>query len=53
MSTPEEKETLRRLVQHVARSFYEPKAIVALDQLSRHIAYAASPLHARQPCGGS
>ncbi|KZT25667.1 hypothetical protein NEOLEDRAFT_1133163 [Neolentinus lepideus HHB14362 ss-1] len=36
MSTKEEQETLRLLVQHVSRSFYEPKFIVILDQLARH-----------------
>ncbi|EPQ52268.1 hypothetical protein GLOTRDRAFT_140654 [Gloeophyllum trabeum ATCC 11539] len=36
MSTKEEQETLRLLVQHVSRSFYEPKYIVIMDQLARH-----------------
>ncbi|TFK49023.1 hypothetical protein OE88DRAFT_1683638 [Heliocybe sulcata] len=36
MSNKEEQETLRLLVQHVSRSFYEPKYIVIMDQLARH-----------------
>ncbi|KAI9569973.1 TFIIE alpha subunit-domain-containing protein, partial [Boletus coccyginus] len=36
MATKEEQETLRLLVQHVARGFYEPKYIILLDQLARH-----------------
>ncbi|KAF8137484.1 TFIIE alpha subunit-domain-containing protein [Boletus edulis] len=36
MATKEERETLRLLVQHVARGFYEPKYIILLDQLARH-----------------
>ncbi|KAF8549041.1 hypothetical protein OG21DRAFT_1421978 [Imleria badia] len=36
MTTKEERETLRLLVQHVARGFYEPKYIILLDQLARH-----------------
>ncbi|KIL00310.1 hypothetical protein PAXRUDRAFT_821772 [Paxillus rubicundulus Ve08.2h10] len=36
MATKEEQETLRLLVQHVARGFYEPKYIIILDQLARH-----------------
>ncbi|KDQ50382.1 hypothetical protein JAAARDRAFT_164904 [Jaapia argillacea MUCL 33604] len=35
MSTKEEQETLRLLVQHVTRSFYDPKFVVIMDQLSR------------------
>ncbi|KAL6300958.1 TFIIE alpha subunit-domain-containing protein [Sparassis latifolia] len=34
--TKDEQETLRLLVQHVARAFYEPKYVVVLDQLVRH-----------------
>ncbi|EIM89126.1 uncharacterized protein STEHIDRAFT_154810 [Stereum hirsutum FP-91666 SS1] len=36
MITEEEKATLRLLVQHVSRAFYEPKFIVVMDQLARH-----------------
>ena len=36
MATKEEQETLRLLVQHVARGFYEPKYTIILDQLARH-----------------
>ncbi|KAF9225840.1 hypothetical protein BS17DRAFT_777766 [Gyrodon lividus] len=36
MATKEEQETLRLLVQHAARGFYEPKYIIILDQLARH-----------------
>ncbi|KII87796.1 hypothetical protein PLICRDRAFT_42295 [Plicaturopsis crispa FD-325 SS-3] len=36
MATPEERETLRLLVQHVSRGFYEPKFTIVLDQLARH-----------------
>lgn len=36
MINEEEKATLRLLVQHVARAFYDPKFIVVLDQLARH-----------------
>jgi transcription initiation factor TFIIE subunit alpha len=36
MSSKEEQETLRRLVQHVSRAFYEPKLVVIMDQLARH-----------------
>ncbi|EAU89646.2 transcription initiation factor TFIIE alpha subunit [Coprinopsis cinerea okayama7 len=36
MSTKEEQETLRLLVQHVSRAFYEPKYIIIMDQLARH-----------------
>ncbi|EJF56810.1 TFIIE alpha subunit-domain-containing protein [Dichomitus squalens] len=32
----DEQETLRLLVQHVSRAFYEPKFTVVLDQLIRH-----------------
>ncbi|OCH85727.1 hypothetical protein OBBRIDRAFT_762535 [Obba rivulosa] len=34
--TKDEQETLRLLVQHVSRAFYEPKYTVVLDQLIRH-----------------
>lgn len=37
MATKDEQETIRRLVQHVSRAFYEPKYTVILDQLSRHL----------------
>ncbi|KAF6764118.1 transcription initiation factor TFIIE alpha subunit [Ephemerocybe angulata] len=36
MSTKEEKETLRILVQHVSRAFYEPKYTIIMDQLARY-----------------
>ncbi|EKM77423.1 hypothetical protein AGABI1DRAFT_130505 [Agaricus bisporus var. burnettii JB137-S8] len=36
MANKEDQETLRLLVQHVARAFYEPKYIIILDQLARH-----------------
>ncbi|TFK26129.1 hypothetical protein FA15DRAFT_667806 [Coprinopsis marcescibilis] len=36
MTTKEEQETLRLLVQHVSRAFYEPKFTIILDQLARH-----------------
>ncbi|KAL0959915.1 hypothetical protein HGRIS_011580 [Hohenbuehelia grisea] len=36
MATKEEQEILRLLVQHVSRSFYEPKYTIILDQLARH-----------------
>jgi transcription initiation factor TFIIE subunit alpha len=36
MATPEEQDTLRLLVQHVARGFYEPKFTIIMDQLARH-----------------
>ncbi|KAI0628573.1 TFIIE alpha subunit-domain-containing protein [Trametes polyzona] len=32
----DEQETLRLLVQHVSRAFYEPKFTVVMDQLVRH-----------------
>ncbi|EPS98247.1 hypothetical protein FOMPIDRAFT_1126886 [Fomitopsis schrenkii] len=32
----DEQETLRLLVQHVSRAFYEPKYTVVMDQLARH-----------------
>ncbi|KAF8637861.1 hypothetical protein AX17_002487 [Amanita inopinata Kibby_2008] len=36
MATKEDQETLRLLVQHVSRAFYESKYTIILDQLSRH-----------------
>ncbi|KAJ8516968.1 hypothetical protein ONZ45_g5796 [Pleurotus djamor] len=36
MASKEEQETLRLLVQHVSRAFYEPKYTIILDQLARH-----------------
>ncbi|KAF8527611.1 TFIIE alpha subunit-domain-containing protein [Hysterangium stoloniferum] len=36
MSTKEEKEVLKLLVQHVCRGFYEAKYTVVMDQLVRH-----------------
>ncbi|KAJ3742700.1 TFIIE alpha subunit-domain-containing protein [Lentinula detonsa] len=36
MATLEEQDTLRLLVQHVARGFYESKYTIILDQLARH-----------------
>lgn len=36
MASKEDQETLRILVQHVARAFYEPKYTIIMDQLSRH-----------------
>ncbi|KAF9480590.1 hypothetical protein BDN70DRAFT_912638 [Pholiota conissans] len=36
MATKEEQETLRLLVQHVSRAFYEPKFTIIMDQLARH-----------------
>ncbi|KAI0726537.1 TFIIE alpha subunit-domain-containing protein [Fomitopsis betulina] len=32
----DEQETLRLLVQHVSRAFYEPRFTVVMDQLARH-----------------
>lgn len=32
----DEQETLRLLVQHVSRAFYEPRFTVVMDQLVRH-----------------
>jgi len=36
MTTKEEQEALRLLVQHVSRGFYEPKFTIIMDQLARH-----------------
>ncbi|EDR08240.1 uncharacterized protein LACBIDRAFT_297707 [Laccaria bicolor S238N-H82] len=36
MATKEDQETLRLLVQHVSRAFYEAKFTIILDQLARH-----------------
>ncbi|KIY49460.1 hypothetical protein FISHEDRAFT_41590 [Fistulina hepatica ATCC 64428] len=36
MSSPEDKENLRLLVQYVSRAFYESKYTIIMDQLSRH-----------------
>ncbi|RDB27851.1 Transcription initiation factor IIE subunit alpha [Hypsizygus marmoreus] len=36
MATKEDQETLRLLVQHVSRAFYEPKFTIIMDQLARH-----------------
>ncbi|KAJ7070342.1 TFIIE alpha subunit-domain-containing protein [Mycena belliarum] len=36
MATKEDRETLRLLVQHVSRAFYEPKYTIIMDQLARH-----------------
>ncbi|KAF8740047.1 hypothetical protein AX14_008956 [Amanita brunnescens Koide BX004] len=36
MANKEDQETLRILVQHVSRAFYEPKYTIIMDQLSRH-----------------
>jgi transcription initiation factor TFIIE subunit alpha len=36
MATKQEQETLRLLVQHVSRAFYEPKYTIIMDQLARH-----------------
>ncbi|EGO03838.1 hypothetical protein SERLA73DRAFT_175515 [Serpula lacrymans var. lacrymans S7.3] len=36
MATKEEQETLRLLIQHVSRAFYEPKFTIIMDQLARH-----------------
>jgi transcription initiation factor TFIIE subunit alpha len=36
MATKEEQETLRLLVQHVSRAFYEPKYTIVMDMLARH-----------------
>ncbi|KAF7316536.1 HTH TFE/IIEalpha-type domain-containing protein [Mycena indigotica] len=36
MLTTEDRETLRLLVQHVSRAFYEPKYTIIMDQLARH-----------------
>ncbi|KAJ7635101.1 TFIIE alpha subunit-domain-containing protein [Roridomyces roridus] len=37
MATKEDRETLRLLVQHVSRAFYEPKYTIIMDQLARHM----------------
>ncbi|KAH8828787.1 TFIIE alpha subunit-domain-containing protein [Flagelloscypha sp. PMI_526] len=36
MTTTEDQDALRLLVQHVSRAFYEPKYVIILDQLARH-----------------
>ncbi|KJA14953.1 hypothetical protein HYPSUDRAFT_208266 [Hypholoma sublateritium FD-334 SS-4] len=36
MATKDDQETLRLLVQHVSRAFYEPKFTIIMDQLARH-----------------
>ncbi|VDC02579.1 unnamed protein product [Peniophora sp. CBMAI 1063] len=36
MLTPEQEGHLRLLVQHTMRAFYEPRFIIAMDQLARH-----------------
>ncbi|KAJ7596846.1 TFIIE alpha subunit-domain-containing protein [Mycena floridula] len=36
MATPEDQETLRLLVQHTVRAFYEPRFTIIMDQLARH-----------------
>ncbi|KDR80156.1 hypothetical protein GALMADRAFT_242417 [Galerina marginata CBS 339.88] len=36
MATKEDQETLRLLVQHVSRAFYDPKYTIIMDQLARH-----------------
>ena len=36
MATKDDRETLRLLVQHVSRAFYEPKYTIIMDQLARH-----------------
>ncbi|KAF9010136.1 TFIIE alpha subunit-domain-containing protein [Cyathus striatus] len=36
MASVEDKETLRLLVQHVGRAFYESRYTIILDQLARH-----------------
>ncbi|KAJ6615138.1 TFIIE alpha subunit-domain-containing protein [Mycena sp. CBHHK59/15] len=37
MATKDDQETLRLLVQHVSRAFYEPKYTIIMDQLARHM----------------
>ncbi|CAK5274600.1 unnamed protein product [Mycena citricolor] len=37
MATKEDRETLRLLVQHVSRAFYEPKYTIIMDQLARNM----------------
>ena len=44
MSSKEEREVLKLLVQHVCRAFYDPKFIVVMDQLVRHPVYVFSLL---------
>ena len=44
MSSKEEREVLKLLVQHVCRAFYDPKYIVVMDQLVRHPVYVISLL---------
>ena len=41
-SQPEIQRILKRLVQYVARTFYEPKHIVLLDLLVRNPVYVAT-----------
>ncbi|EIN08206.1 transcription initiation factor TFIIE alpha subunit [Punctularia strigosozonata HHB-11173 SS5] len=53
MATPEEKETLRKLVQHVARAFYEPQCIIILDLLSRYPVMKIDELAGRMGVGES
>ncbi|TDL25233.1 hypothetical protein BD410DRAFT_743979 [Rickenella mellea] len=36
MATKEEQDSLRLLVQHVSRAFYEHKFVIIMDQLARH-----------------
>ncbi|KAF9459655.1 TFIIE alpha subunit-domain-containing protein [Collybia nuda] len=36
MATKEDQETLRLLVQHVSRAFYDAKYTIIMDQLARH-----------------
>ena len=36
MSSKDEREVLKLLVQHVCRGFYDPKYTVVMDQLVRH-----------------
>jgi len=35
MATKEDQDTLRLLVQHVSRAFYEAKYTIIMDQLAR------------------
>ena len=37
--TDQQRLTLRHLVQHVARTFFDVEQIVALDQLAKHDVY--------------
>ncbi|KIJ51938.1 hypothetical protein M422DRAFT_157029 [Sphaerobolus stellatus SS14] len=47
MSSKEEREILKSLVQQVLRAFYEPKHVIVMDQLVRHPALKEDELAGR------